>query len=429
MTVTPNDARMHVLAAVSHAFASVATDYSSLLSTVARTTAEFVGDGCSVTLVSDDGENMHTASVAHRDTELEAVYREYTENATGWSMQSGTLTAAALRSGEALLVPEIEPAALAARTEERHRSLVTRLNVHGLIIAPIRARGVIIGTLAVLRSAPGRPYTPDDLALLRDLADRSGLAIENARLYDQLERRVRERTAELQRVNEELEAFGAAVSHDLRAPIRAIAGFSDILLEEYGARMDDTGRHYIDRIRVAADRMSALVTDLLELSRVTRASIRREVVDLSSLARGVVEELRRRHPSRTVVVEIAESLIASGDGGLIRIVFENLLANAWKFTSGRGLASVDIGADDLDGQRVFFVRDNGVGFDPAHAERLFAPFARLHASADFDGIGLGLTTVQRIISRHGGSVWAMSAVDQGATFFFTLSHASPELTA
>jgi len=224
---------------------------------------------------------------------------------------------------------------------------------------------------------------------------------------------------ELERKNRELEAFSYSVSHDLRAPLRSIDGFSQALLEDYADRLDDEGRKYLGLVRASAQRMGALIDDLLDLSRVSRAELVREQVDLTGLARAVAEELRRRDPERTVAISIQDGLVVEADGRLVRVLLENLLGNSWKFTSKTADARIELGARQAEGG-VCFVRDNGAGFDMAYAEKLFNPFQRLHAESDFPGTGIGLATVSRIVDRHGGRVWAEGAVGRGATVFFSL---------
>jgi PAS domain S-box-containing protein len=226
--------------------------------------------------------------------------------------------------------------------------------------------------------------------------------------------------AELTAKNKELEAFSYSVSHDLRAPLRGIDGFSQALLEDYSDRLDETGKQHLERVRAGAQRMATLIDDLLELSRITRTQIQRQPIDLSDMARSVANELSRQDPRRAVEFVIARGLQAEGDAALMRTVVENLLGNAWKFTSRRSQARIEFGRTEANGVSAFFVRDNGAGFDPALAGRLFGAFQRLHAEAEFPGSGVGLASVQRAIYRHGGRVWAESAVNQGATFFFTL---------
>jgi signal transduction histidine kinase len=228
------------------------------------------------------------------------------------------------------------------------------------------------------------------------------------------------RVQELNAVNRELEAFSYSVSHDLRAPLRAIDGFSQVLLEDHGERLGDTGRDALGRVRAAAARMARLIDDMLKLSRVTRADLQPAPVDLSETARGVVAELARREPGRRVDTRIADGVVVEGDPALLQLVLENLLDNAFKFTSKTREARVEFGVERQNGGPVYYVRDNGAGFDAAYAHKLFGAFQRLHSEAEFPGTGIGLATVQRIIHRHGGRVWAEGAVDRGATFRFTL---------
>lgn len=225
---------------------------------------------------------------------------------------------------------------------------------------------------------------------------------------------------ELERKNKELEAFSYSVSHDLRGPLRSIDGFSQVLLEDYADRLDAQGQGHLQRVRAAAHRMAELIDDLLTLSRVSMAELRREKVDLSALARLVVAELHRSAPDRTVDVQIDDQLFIDADGRLMRIVLENLLGNAWKFTSKIQGATIEFGATDLPDGKAYAVRDNGAGFKMAHANKLFSPFQRLHSETDFPGTGIGLASVHRIIERHGGRVWAEAVFGKGATFFFTI---------
>ena len=223
----------------------------------------------------------------------------------------------------------------------------------------------------------------------------------------------------LEASNEELEAFCYSVAHDLRAPLRGVQGFSQALLEDYAESVDDKGRQYLERVSAAALRMSELIDDLLTLSRISRSPMTRSRIDLSEIARTVAGDLDR-HSERRVAVTIAPDLIATGDARLVQIALENLLNNAWKFTAKTENARVEFGAEMIDGVRSFFVRDNGAGFDEAYASKLFAPFQRLHSEKEFAGTGIGLATVQRIVRRHGGRVWAHAALNSGAAFYFTL---------
>jgi len=261
----------------------------------------------------------------------------------------------------------------------------------------------------------------------RELITRVGTHLELSRVRHAAADAARElaetRAALLQDLeykNQELEAFSYTVSHDLRAPLRAIEGFSQILLTEHLAELSPDAQRHLRFVSDGTQRMSQLINDLLNLSRVSRAHLAREVVDLSKLARNVVVELRHRDPRRSVLVEVADGLRAMGDSGLLAVVLENLIGNAWKFTAHRGEPRIEIGQELQDGEEVFFVRDNGAGFDMAHAAKLFTPFQRLHSDEQFQGTGIGLATVHRVVTRHGGRVWATGAVNQGATIYFTL---------
>jgi signal transduction histidine kinase len=235
-----------------------------------------------------------------------------------------------------------------------------------------------------------------------------------------LEQRVRDRTAQLDSLNSELEAFSFSVSHDLRAPLRRIDQFSVALLEDYGDRLDDEGRLMLERLSAGCEQMSVLIDDLLRLSRVSRAELEYQRVDLGTIAAEVVAELRVAMPDHPVTVSIADGMVVHGDASLLRVVLQNLLSNAWKFTRGVTEPRVEVGVATLEGTPAFYVRDNGVGFDSTKADRLFRAFQRLHDSRDFEGTGIGLATVQRIVHRHGGRVWADSSVGNGATFWFTV---------
>ncbi|WP_127507924.1 sensor histidine kinase [Actinoplanes solisilvae] len=233
---------------------------------------------------------------------------------------------------------------------------------------------------------------------------------EVRRLNDELERQVRE-----------LDAFAYSVSHDLRAPLRSLEGFSQILIEEHSGRLDAEGQRYLERIQANVERMAEMIDALLDLSRATRSQLRRERTDLTALAREVASELVASDPARGVRFEIAEGLVAPGDPHLIRLVLQNLLGNAFKFTARRVAAVIAVGVEDQDGVDVFVVSDNGAGFEMGHAERMFDPFQRLHATGEFEGTGVGLAIVRRIVTRHGGRITADGSPGEGAAIRFSLA--------
>ena len=251
-----------------------------------------------------------------------------------------------------------------------------------------------------------------------DVVNRASVERERRRAESAL----REASKRLTESNKELDAFSYSVSHDLRAPLRSMDGFSKVLLEDHADRIDDVGKDYLKRIRAASQLMGQLVDDLLKLSRISRSEMRVETVDLSELGREIAAQLRNSSPDRNVEFVIADGLVARGDPHLLKIAIDNLMGNAWKFTSRHPAARIEFGQDQTDGKKAFFVKDDGAGFDMAYVGKMFAPFQRLHSSDEFPGSGVGLATVKRIIDRHGGMIWAEGAVEKGATFHFTMDN-------
>jgi light-regulated signal transduction histidine kinase (bacteriophytochrome) len=260
-------------------------------------------------------------------------------------------------------------------------------------------------SLSSWKTAEGIFFT----GILSDITERK-LAEEEMRLQN----------AQLDAANKELEAFSYSVSHDLRAPLRSIDGFSQALLEDCVEKLDEAEKSHLHRIRAATQRMGLLIDDLLNLSRVSRAEMRRERINFSALARSIATELQKTQGERGVECRIEDGMEVIGDPHLLRVVLENLLGNAWKFTSKRASAQIEVGRTNHNGTQAFYVRDNGAGFDPAYTGKLFGAFQRLHGMTEFPGTGVGLASVQRIIHRHGGTVWAEGAIERGASFYFTL---------
>ena len=280
-----------------------------------------------------------------------------------------------------------------------------------------RPLGWMLGRGRAYYDAAGQPIRLAGVAI--DITARKEAEQEISRLNAELECRVRERTAQLEATNRELESFTYSVSHDLRAPLRSIRGFSEVLLERYSGQLDPLGQEYLRRASESCQRMDRLIDDLLKLSRAGRSDLQWQTVSLTALATSIAAELRNAEPHRELELIIGPDLHAQGDEHLLRIALDNLLRNAWKFTGRCPRARIEFGLASGH-EPAFFVRDNGVGFDPAYAGKLFGVFQRLHSAADFPGTGVGLATVQRIIQRHGGRVWATGVVNVGATFYFTL---------
>ncbi|RNC65249.1 MAG: GAF domain-containing protein [Desulfuromonadales bacterium] len=328
------------------------------------------------------------------------------------------------REQKPLHVTDIDDAT--ALTPQPNRELARALGGSSFICCPIVCEGESLGVLAVDNIRTNRPLLQSDLSLLGGIAQVIGVSIHNAMLLAQEKRLVeqlRRQTAELEASNRELESFSYSVAHDLSAPVRTIKGYCSVIEEDYAHTLDHDLRAHLSRIEAAAARMTGVIDDLLKLSCVARSELIFETVDLSGLAREIAEEMTQRDPQRIMEFRIADGVHCQGDPRLLRIALDNLIRNAWKFTAPRRKGVIEFEIVERDGIRTYCVRDNGAGFDMAYAAKLFQPFQRLHRVDEFEGTGIGLAMVQRIISRHGGSIRAEGAVEQGATFFFVLDTA------
>lgn len=355
------------------------------------------------------------------EAESDAIF--LIDNQTGRILRANS-AAAALYGYSIEELEQMKNTDLSAEPDETRRvtetTPVVKENVVKIALRYHRARD---GTLLPVEIS-GRFFEvhgrPVHIAAIRDIRERMTHEEELHAWNTTLEQRVRDRTAQLEASNRELEAFGYSISHDLRAPLRAMDGFSELLLEDYSEQLDQEGRGYLHRIRSASQRMGQLIDDLLRLSRLTRAELHLEAVNLSEIVRGISLELVQLQPDRQVEWIIAPGVTAQADPVLIYVVLQNLLQNAWKFTSKKEQAVIEFGVQLLDGQATFFIRDNGAGFDMTYVDKLFGVFSRLHNPSEYSGTGIGLAIVHRLIQRHSGRIWARGQVGQGATFFFTI---------
>ena len=295
------------------------------------------------------------------------------------------------------------------------------------MVVPLKSRDKVFGVITFVMSDSNRKYDEDDLSFAEEIANRAAMAIDNVLLYQdsqlinaELEKRVKLRTEQLESANNELETFSYSVSHDLKAPLRAIEGFSKLLLEEHSDKLDEEAKRLFNIVISNTARMSQLIEDLLEFSRVTRTQMTKINVDMTKLVEGIFNELKNLENGRNITLTLNNLSPVEGDPSLLRQVWINLIANAIKFTRPRNAAVIQIGNEIENGSNIYFIKDNGVGFDMKYSQNLFGVFQRLHKYKDFEGTGVGLALVERIIKRHGGRIWADSKLNEGASFYFTL---------
>jgi signal transduction histidine kinase len=409
---------MQALAESAQLFAEASTDLKRVLGLVARRFSELIGEATNIRLI--DGDELIPVATYHADPETERYLHEFHDE-TFLRIGEG-ISGNVLETGEPYFMPDLDLDVLKQSIAPRFVPIFEKIGITGMIVARLRARGVNLGYVSLFRTGHTRPpYDLEDLHLVRDLADRAALAIDNSRLLDGLERRVAERTSALQSANLELEAFAHSVSHDLRSPLRSIVSFSQILDEEHGPGLDNDAREMLGIIRKNAERLHRLVDDLLRLSRLGHRALHPVIeVDMNDVVTGAMTTISEARPDIAVELQVNELPTATGNVDLLRQVWINLLDNAVKYSQRRPIARIVVAGTREAGENRYTVTDNGTGFDPQYAGKLFGVFQRLHSDADFEGTGVGLALVQRIVTRHGGRVWADGRPDGGATFGFAL---------
>lgn len=417
-------------------------DYAGTLPHVARLMVPRLADWCAIDVL-DDNKVLQRVALVHSDPRKEAIVDELRRR---YPPRINTTTGffKAFRTGRSELISDISPAFLeAAAEDQRHLELLIQMGTHSAMVVPLRMRGVTLGLLLLVSGERERAFSSLDVSFAEDLARRIAMAVDSAYLYEKaqkavaelrnkadeierlnidLERRVQERTAQLVAANKELEGFSYTVSHDLRAPLRSIHGFAKILAEEYSRSLDEEGKRLVHIIQTSTVTMGTLIDDLLRFSRIGRQQMSLTVIDMTGLAREVLEELQSREPARALTVNIHTLPPARGDLSMIRQALINLLSNAFKFTRNTDRAFIEVTGSEGQEQNTYVISDNGAGFDMQYADKLFGVFQRLHRDDEFEGTGVGLAFVQRIIYRHGGTIRAKAMKNGGATFIFTLPH-------
>jgi signal transduction histidine kinase len=437
-----NAEKLAFLAEASTVLAS-SLDYHTNLMIVAKLAVNRLADWCAVDVV-DDNNGFHRVALVHRDPQRSDWAREFQKRfSTNTAAPHGV--AHVMRTGKAKIYTDIPDSMLIALAQDaEHFKILQELGLASAMVVPLIARDRTLGAMTFASENPARRYTEADLNFAEELARRAALGIDNARLYSEtqkalrevqsktdeiqklnkeLEQRVRERTAQLEMTFKELEAFTYSISDDMRGPLRAIDGFTRVLAEEYPEKLDQEGKRLLNIIRTNASTLSELIDGLLKFSHLGRQPLEQADIDMAELAKSVFDETGSANKDRHVQLKLESLPKAFGDPGMIRQVLQHLVSNAFKFTRGKQDALIEIGCLEDGNQHKYYVRDNGVGFDMQYSSKLFGVFQRLHNVEEFEGSGVGLALVQRIVLRHGGRVYAEGKVNEGATFYFTLPKA------
>ncbi len=421
-----NQNRLKLLTEIGEIFAS-SLDITQILGlTVNKLTQGYV-DWCSIDKIENDG-SFSCLVASHSDpSKIEALYNLRNNYHLNFTIQNESREV--LQKHKTALLTEIYEELLPEIIKNpEHMKLIRKVGIKSALIVPLFLNNNTYGILTLVITNSKKFFTEKDLEFSKEIGRRATMSIEKANIYKELqnvnaelEQRVKKRTLELEAINKELEAFSYSVSHDLRAPLRSIDGFSNKILKDYSAQFNDQGKDYFNRIMSASQKMGFLIDDLLKLAKLSRIEMKIEKTNLSEIAETVVNDLKEINPERNAEFIIQQNLTEVADKNLIQIALQNLLGNAWKYSKNQNHTVIEFGDFKKDGQAVYFIRDNGVGFDMRYVDKLFGAFQRLHNVSEFEGTGIGLATVQRIIRRHRGNIWAESEINKGTTFFFTLN--------
>jgi PAS domain S-box-containing protein len=405
---------------------SSSLNYSKSLNELAETITPAIADWCVFHEVGGDG-SVKPIIISHADKrKIELGYEIAHKFPPDPEIPKGLYKV--LKTHKPEFFPTIPDKLLEAFTRDKdHLQILRSLVVKSLISVPLIIHDKVYGIMTLVLEGTRRKFDEEDLELAMEIARRASVAIENGRLYEEaqnlnteLENRVSSRTSELEAINKELESFSYSVSHDLRAPLRSIDGFSSLILKKYHDRLDEVGKDFFMRVIHASQQMGNLIDDMLKISRITRVEMNKEMTNLSEMAAAIVSDLQSSQPERVASIHIQPGMIAKVDPSLMQIALQNLLENSWKYSRNQSVTQIEFGILISNNKTVYFIRDNGVGFDMKYVDKLFGAFQRLHSTAEFEGTGIGLATVQRIIRRHAGKIWAEGEVNHGAAFYFTL---------
>ena len=429
--------RARVLSDLLQAIIETTHDFIKAADLSVKRCAELIGDGASLFWYSPDNPNLDLISVYNEDPKLVSFFRNYMQDHPIGADEGAY--GQVIHSNQSVIVPVIDMEQIRANAAPERLEYYEKLPLYSMILAPLRLEGHCIGIIGLGRHDPQHArYNEDDLVFLQEIADHISIALVNAYLFHkledelserflaenevrrlnlELEQRVAHRTAQLEAANRELEAFSYSVSHDLRAPLRAINSFSLILQEDYVQQLDSQGAEYLERIIHASKTMFEKIDALLKLARIIRAEIHPTLVDISQMAETEIELLQAAEPGRKTTIMVTPGLHAWADRALIQVVIDNLMNNAWKYTSKKAVTYIEFGMLEIKGTKTYYLKDNGAGFNMAYIGKLFGTFERLHGENEYPGHGIGLATVMRVIQRHGGQVWAKAEPEKGATFY------------